>query len=83
MFIFGQPAGLHMAWNIREWQTEHTVVLFNTLQFPRQGLHSGYGRSQFLAEVGDLNRYGTKAHLSHMPLIPILSPTLGTKSVTQ
>ena len=21
---FGQPAGLHMAWNIREWQTEHT-----------------------------------------------------------
>ena len=34
---FGQPAGLHMAWNIREWQTEHTVVLFNTLQFPQTG----------------------------------------------
>ena len=31
------------------------VVLFNTLQSPRQGHHSVYGMSQFLAEVGDLN----------------------------
>ena len=41
-----------------EWQKEHTGWSSSThfpLQFPRQCHHSGYGRSQFLAEVDSLN----------------------------
>ena len=57
---FDQPAGLHRWHGTSESGRKNTLVgpdvLFNTLQSPRQGHHSGYGRSQFLAEVGDLNR---------------------------
>ena len=57
---FDQPEGLHRWHGASKSGRKNTlvglIVLFNTLQSPRQGHHPGYGRSQFLAEVGDLNR---------------------------
>ena len=54
-----------------EWQKEHTGWSSSThfpLQSPRQGHHSGYGRSQFLAEVDNLNSIWYKgSSLSYAP----------------
>ena len=44
------------------------LVLFNTHQSPRQGHHSGYGASKFLAEVDDLNSIWDKS--SSVPYAP-------------
>ena len=69
---FDQPAGLYRLHGTSESGRKNTlvgpVVLFNTLHSPRQDHHSGYGRSQFLAEVDDHNSIWYKSSsLSYAP----------------
>ena len=55
---FYQPAGLQMAWNMEQSGRKNTGWSSSThfpLQSPSQGHRSGYGMSQFLAEVDSLN----------------------------